>query len=47
MVKTKTEVEKLEIILIKLRETQSLNCDDYNLISKYLAKVKNDLYRNN
>jgi len=36
------EVEKLEILLIKLFESHSLNQEDYNFILKYLAKVKND-----
>jgi len=41
--KTKAEVEKLEIMLIKMIESQSLSQDDYNLIAKYLVKMKNDL----
>ena len=37
------EARKLEITLIKLMETQSINKDDYNLIHKYLVKINNDL----
>lgn len=33
----------LEIALIKMLENQSINSDDYNLIHKYLVKIKNDL----
>jgi len=33
----------LEVLLIKLLETQAINKDDYNLIHKYLIKIKNDL----
>ena len=37
------EARELEITLIKLMETQSINKDDYNLIHKYLVKINNDL----
>lgn len=37
------ETKDLEITLIKLMETQSINKDDYNLIHKYLIKINNDL----
>ena len=37
------EAQNLEITLIKLMETQSINKDDYNLIHKYLIKIHNDL----
>ena len=37
------EARNLEITLIKLMETQSINKDDYNLIHKYLVKINNDL----
>lgn len=41
--KTSNEVENLEILLIQMIEDQTLREDDYNLIHKYLVKVKNDL----
>ncbi|CUN13395.1 MULTISPECIES: hypothetical protein [Turicibacter] len=41
--KTSNEVENLEILLIQMIEDQTLSEDDYNLIHKYLVKVKNDL----
>ena len=37
------EARDLEITLIKLMETQSINKEDYNLIHKYLVKINNDL----
>lgn len=37
------EAQDLEITLIKLMENHSINQDDYNLIHKYLTKIKNDL----
>ena len=40
--KTSNEVENLEILLIQMIEDQTLS-EDYNLIHKYLVKVKNDL----
>lgn len=41
--KSQSEVERLELMLIEMIESQSLNEEDYNLIFKYLVKVKNDL----
>ena len=41
--KNNQEAKNLEIMLIKMMETQSINEDDYNLIHKYLIKIKNDL----
>ena len=41
--KTSNEVENLEILLIQMIEDQTLSEADYNLIHKYLVKVKNDL----
>jgi len=40
---TVQEARNLELTLIKLMETQSINKDDYNLIHKYLVKINNDL----
>ena len=40
---TVQDARNLEITLIKLMETQSINQDDYNLIHKYLIKINNDL----
>ena len=40
---TVKDARDLEITLIKLMETQSINKDDYNLIHKYLVKINNDL----
>jgi len=40
---TAQDAKNLEITLIKLMETQSINRDDYNLIHKYLTKIHNDL----
>ena len=40
---TLQDAQHLEITLIKLMETQSINQDDYNLIHKYLVKINNDL----
>lgn len=37
------DARNLEVTLIKLMETQSINKDDYNLIHKYLIKINNDL----
>jgi len=34
---------ELEVALIKMLESQSINSDDYNLIHKYLVKINNDL----
>ena len=41
--KTKKDAQNLEVTLIKLMESQSINQDDYNLIHKYLVKINNDL----
>lgn len=41
--KTSDDIEHLEVVLIQMLESQLLSEDDYNLISKYLIKVKNDL----
>lgn len=46
MIKNNHEIESLEVMLIKMIENQTLSKDDYNLITKYLDKVKNDLNRN-
>lgn len=40
---TVQDARNLEVTLIKLMETQSINKDDYNLIHKYLIKINNDL----
>ena len=45
MIKNNHEIESLEVMLIKMIESQTLSKDDYNLITKYLDKVKNDLNR--
>jgi len=37
------EVDELEVTLIQMMESGNLVADDYNLLSKYLKKVKNDL----
>ena len=41
------DARELELTLIKLMETQSINKDDYNLIHKYLIKIDNDLKEQN
>ncbi len=41
--KTHNDIESLEVMLIKMIEDHMLSEDDYNLIIKYLGKVKNDL----
>jgi len=41
--RTIQEARNLEVTLIKLMETQSINQEDYNLIHKYLVKINNDL----
>ena len=46
MIKNNHDIESLEVMLIKMIENQTLSKDDYNLITKYLDKVKNDLNRN-
>jgi len=40
---TVEDARNLEITLIRLMESQSINQDDYNLIHKYLVKINNDL----
>lgn len=40
---TVQDARNLEVTLIKLMESQSINKDDYNLIHKYLIKINNDL----
>ena len=35
--------ESLQVMLIKMIEDRMLSEDDYNLITKYLDKLKNDL----
>lgn len=42
--KTRNEIENLEILLIQMIENETLSEDDYHLIHKYLMKVKNDVY---
>jgi len=37
------EVEKLEIALIQMMESRMVSDDDYNMLSKYLVKIKEDL----
>lgn len=39
------DVEELEVALIQMMESGTLVSEDYNLLSKYLTKVKNDLNR--
>ena len=41
--KNKHEVESIEVKLLKMFEQHEITEDDYNLITKYLKKVKNDL----
>ena len=41
--KNKHEVESIEVKLLKMIEQHEITEDDYNLITKYLKKVKNDL----
>lgn len=43
MIKNNRDIESLEVMLIKMIEDRMLSEDDYNLITKYLDKVKNDL----
>ena len=43
MIKNNHDIESLEVMLIKMIEDRILSEDDYNLITKYLDKVKNDL----
>jgi len=37
------DARNLEVALIKLMESESINEDDYNLIHKYLVKINNEL----
>ena len=39
----KDDIESLQVMLIKMIEDRMLSEDDYNLITKYLDKLKNDL----
>ncbi|MDE5977714.1 MAG: hypothetical protein K2G70_04515 [Turicibacter sp.] len=39
----KKDIETIELKLIQMIEEHALSEDDYNLITKYLDKVKNDL----
>ena len=43
MIKNNHDIESLQVMLIKMIEDRILSEDDYNLITKYLDKVKNDL----
>ena len=43
MIKNNHDIESLEVMLIKMIEDRMLSEDDYNLITKYLDKLKNDL----
>ena len=43
MIKNNHDIESLQVMLIKMIEDRMLSEDDYNLITKYLDKVKNDL----
>ena len=43
MIKNNHDIESLEVMLIKMIEDRILSEDDYNLITKYLDKLKNDL----
>ena len=43
MIKNNHDTESLQVMLIKMIEDRMLSEDDYNLITKYLDKLKNDL----
>ena len=43
MIKNNHDIESLQVMLIKMIEDRMLSEDDYNLITKYLDKLKNDL----
>ena len=43
MIKNNHDIESLQVMLIKMIEDRILSEDDYNLITKYLDKLKNDL----
>ena len=40
--KNSQDIESLEVMLVKMIEDRMLSEDDYNLITKYLDKVKNE-----
>ena len=46
MIKNNHDIESLQVMLIKMIEDRMLSEDDYNLITKYLDKLKNDLNKN-
>lgn len=43
MIRNNHDIESLQVMLIKMIEDRMLSEDDYNLITKYLDKLKNDL----
>ena len=43
MINNNHDIESLQVMLIKMIEDRMLSEDDYNLITKYLDKLKNDL----
>ena len=43
MIKNNHDIESLQVMPIKMIEDRMLSEDDYNLITKYLDKLKNDL----
>ena len=43
MIKNNHDIESLQVMIIKMIEDRMLSEDDYNLITKYLDKLKNDL----
>ena len=43
MIKNNHDIESLQVMLINMIEDRMLSEDDYNLITKYLDKLKNDL----
>ena len=43
MIKNNHDIESLQVMLIKMIEDRMLSEDDYNLITKYLDKLNNDL----
>ena len=45
MIKNNHDIESLQVMLIKMIEDRMLSEDDYNLITKYLDKLKNDLHK--
>ena len=40
MIKNNHDIESLQVMLIKMIEDRMLSEDDYNLITKYLDKLK-------